>query len=101
MLLGKVDTTLGEGEILGIFLKIVIEIGEHPAASALHPNALILGIHLSEAVKAGGYATEFLILAVLQPKGDAGILELGGEEIVIFFHIHDMSSSFFFYFHSL
>ena len=76
----KVDSRLCHFEKLGVLLNVVIKIGEHPAASALHPDALVVGIDFSLSVKAVNYAAVLLILGVIKPERHAGVKKLILEE---------------------
>ena len=56
----------------------VAQVGEDPAAAALHPHALVGGVDLAGAVQAGVDAAVDGIHAVFQPEIDAGFQLLFG-----------------------
>ena len=46
---------------------------ERPGAAALHPHALIRGVHLARAVEAGVHAAVLAVHAVLEPEAHARV----------------------------
>ena len=68
VLLQKVQAALGGLQPLRTAAVHVAEIGEDPAAAALHPNAFIRGVDLALAVQAGVYTAVLVIHSVFQPE---------------------------------
>jgi len=73
VVLQEIDAALGRRQPLGAAAIYMAQIGEDPAAAALHPHTLIGGVDLTLSVQAGVHAAVLPVNAVFQPEIRAGL----------------------------